>query len=444
MPSFPRASRPCALLAGLLIAGLVAAAGAVAQPLQGERSAPRSADYIVAVVDQELVTNGEVQQRLAAVRRDAAQSGARLPADDELRRQVLEAMINERAQLTHARDSGMRIEDPELDRTVANVAAQNRITLAELRERLQSEGVDFTRFRNTLRDQMLLERVREREVNSRISITEAEIDALLASRASGAAPPDYNVAQLLIGVPEGAGEAEVARLRALAEQALARALEGEDFAQLVNEMSTGPKEQGGALGLRPADRLPELFVSAVAPLRGGQTAPQVLRSGAGFHVLKLLERRDGGMRVTQTRARHILLRPSSQLSEAAAAQRLAEFRQQVATGAASFEQLARENSEDGSAPQGGELGWASPGQFVPEFEEAMKPLQPGQISDPVVSRFGVHLIQVLERRTQAVDRKQQREIARNMLREQKFETAYLDWSREVRARAYVEMREPPQ
>ena len=442
--SFTHALRRGAFAAGLFGVGLVLAAAAVAQPVQGERSAARSADYIVAVVDQELVTNGEVQQRVAAVRRDAAQSGARLPADDELRRQVLEAMINERAQLTHARDSGMRIDEAELDRTVANVAAQNRIDLAQLRERLRSEGIDFTRFRNTLRDQMLLERVREREVNSRIRISEAEIDALLASRASGTAPPEYNVAQLLIGVPEGAGEAQVAERRRVAEQALTRARDGEDFTQLVNELSTGPKEQGGALGLRPADRLPELFVAAVAPLRAGQTAPQVLRSGAGFHVLKLLERRDGGMRVTQTRARHILLRPSSQLSESAAIERLAEFKQQVAAGAASFEQLARQNSEDGSAAQGGELGWASPGQFVPEFEDAMKSLQPEQISEPVVSRFGVHLIQVLERRTQAVDRKQQREIARNLLRERKFETAYLEWSREVRARAYVEMREPPQ
>lgn len=444
LPFFTRALRRGALVAGIVGASLAAAAAAIAQPVQGARSAPRSADYIVAVVNQELVTNAEVQQRLEAVRRDAAQSGARLPVEGELRRQVLEAMINERAQLTHARDSGMKIDEAELDRTVANVAAQNRITLAQLRERLQGEGIDFARFRNTLRDQMLLERVREREVNSRIRISEAEIDALLASRASGAAPPQYNVAQLLIGVPEGASEAEIAERRRLAEQALARAREGEDFTRLVSEFSTGPKEQGGALGLRPADRLPELFVTAVAPLRAGETAPQVLRSGAGFHVLKLLERRDGGMQITQTRARHILLRPSSQLSEAAAVQRLAEFKQQVATGAASFAQLARENSEDGSAAQGGELGWASPGQFVPEFEDAMKSLQAEQISDPVVSRFGVHLIQVLERRTRAVDRKQQREIARNMLRERKFETAYLDWSREIRARAYVEMREPPQ
>lgn len=407
------------------------------------RAVPRSADYIVAIVNQELVTNGEVQQRLALMKREATQSGARLPADEALRRQVLEAMIDERAQLTHARDSGLRIDEPELDRAVGNVAAQNRLTLPQLREQLQREGIDYLRFRSSLRDQMLLERVREREVQGRITVSDAEIDALLASRGSGVAPPQYNIAQLLIAVPEGAGEAELAARRQLAEQALARARGGEDFAKLVTELSQGAKEQGGALGLRGADRLPDLFVEAVAALRSGDIAPQVLRSGAGFHVLKLVEKREGGILVPQTRARHILLRTSSQLSQAQAVARLNELKQQVA-GGANFAQLARANSEDGSAAQGGELGWASPGQFVPEFENVMRTLEPNQVSDPVVSRFGVHLIQVLERRSQPVERKQQRDIARNVLREQKFEAAYADWAREVRVRAYVELREPPQ
>jgi len=218
--------------------------------------------------------------------------------------------------------------------------------------------------------------------------------------------------------------------------------------QVLNYMHSafgpdGVKDNGGALGLRSADRLPDLFVVAVTPLRAGDVAPQLVKSGAGFHVLKLLERRDGGLMVTQTHARHILLRTSEQLPQPAAIARLAEMKQQIVNGQASFTQLARDNSEDGSAAQGGELGWASPGQFVPEFEEAMRRLEPMQVSDPIVSRFGVHLIQVVERRQQPVDRKQQRDIARNVLRERKFDTAYKEWSREVRARAYVEMREPP-
>jgi peptidyl-prolyl cis-trans isomerase SurA len=425
-----------------LCAVLLAAGGASAQT--AARTSPRVADHIVAVVNQELVTNAEVQQRVALARVEATRSGVRLPPDDQLRRQVLEAMIDERAQLTHARESGLHVEDPELDRAVANVAQQNRLTLPQLRERLQREGIDFQRFRSNIRDQILLERVREREVQSRIKISDGEIDTLLAGRASGVAPPDFNVAQLLVAVPESAGEAEVAERRAIAEKALARAKSGEDFPKLVGELSDGSKDNGGALGLRSADRLPDLFVGAVTPLRAGDVAPQLVKSGAGFHVLKLLERRDGGLMVTQTHARHILLRTSEQLPQPAAIARLAEMKQQIVGGQASFTQLARDNSEDGSAAQGGELGWASPGQFVPEFEEAMRQLEPTQVSDPVVSRFGVHLIQVVERRQQPVDRKQQRDIARNVLRERKFDTAYKEWSREVRARAYVEMREPPQ
>jgi len=422
---------------------MLACSGAIGN-VNAQSGTATSADFIVAVVNQELVTNAEIRQRVAAARREAAQSGQRLPPDDALLKQVLEVLIDERAQLTHARDAGVRIDEGEIDRTVVSVATQNRLTVPQLRERLQRDGIDYAQFRRNLRDQLLLERVREREVQALIKISDSEIDALLASRASGAAPAQYNVAQLLVSVPEGADAALVGERRASAERALARAAAGEDFAKLVAELSNGSKEQGGALGLRAADRLPDLFVDAVRNLRAGQVAPQLVRSGAGFHVLKLVEKREGGMLVTQTRARHILLRPSAELSQQLAIARLTEFKRQIEAGTATFVQVARANSEDGSAAQGGELGWATPGQFVPEFEQAMKALAPGQISDPVVSRFGVHLIQVQERREQPVDRKQQREIARNMLREQKFSAAYEEWARDVRGRAYVEIREPPQ
>jgi peptidyl-prolyl cis-trans isomerase SurA len=436
LPSSLRVVAVCWLATALLAPGAAQA--------QAARAAAPPGDYIVAIVDRELITNSEVQQRIVAVQREAALNGNRLPPPDEMRRQVLEALVDERAQLSSARETGVRIDEPELDRAVANVAAQNRITLTQLRERMQRDGVDFARFRSNLRDQMLLERVREREVQKLIKITDGEIEVLLQSRASGAAPPEYNVAQVLVTVPESASEAEVAQRRAIAEKALARAQSGEDFGRIVNELSDGAKEQGGSFGLRPLDRLPDLFANAVREVRAQAVVPQVLRSGAGFHVLKVIERREGGMLIEQVRARHILLRPSAQLSQQAAVDRLKEFKQQVLAGKATFAQLARDNSEDGSAQQGGDLGWASPGQFVPEFENGMKPLAQNEISDPVTSRFGVHLIQVMDRRKVPVDRKQQREIARNVLREQKFEAAYAEWSRDVRARAYVEMREPPQ
>jgi peptidyl-prolyl cis-trans isomerase SurA len=359
---------------------------------------------------------------------------------------VLDLLIEERVQITYARDSGQRLDDAELDRAVANVAVQNQITMAQLRERLRADGIDFTRFRNNVRDQMLTERIREREVVGRIRISDAELDNYIERRRVAAAGADqYNIAQVLVTVPEGASAEVTSQRRERAEAALRRIQGGESFEAVAREISEdGNRAQGGLIGMRPADRLPDLFVEVVRPLAPGGVAPQLLRSGAGFHVLKLVEKRDGGaFTVQQTRARHVLLRPSAQLPQEAAARRLTEFKRQIGSGAKTFEQLARDNSEDGSAAQGGDLGWVSPGGFVPEFEEAMNALSPGGISDPVVSRFGVHLIQVLERREVTLEAKQVREQARNVLREQKFEEAYAEWIRELRARAYVEFREPP-
>ncbi|WP_119155172.1 peptidylprolyl isomerase [Caldimonas tepidiphila] len=444
-----RASRRVAAAAALLAAFALPAAPVAAQGAAGSRaaaaSAPRTADFIVAVVGQELVTNAEVQQRIARARQEAARSGQRLPPPEELRREVLEALIDERAQLAHARESGVRVDEAEIDRAVAAVAAQNQLTPAELRERLRKEGLDYARFRANLRDELLLQRVREREVQARIRVSEQEIDRFLAEQRGGAAPAaSYNIAQVLVAVPEGASEAEVAQRRERAEQALAQARAGQPFEQLVQRFSDGAKEQGGELGLRPADRLPELFVQAVKGLQPGQLAPQLLRSGAGFHVLKLVERREGALTVTQNRARHILLRLSPQRNQSAALRQLADMRRRLLAGTASFESLARQHSEDGSAAQGGDLGWAGPGQFVPEFERVLETLQPGGLSEPFVSRFGAHLVQLEARRELQIEPRQQREMARNALRAQKSEAAYEDWAREVRERAYIELREDPQ
>lgn len=410
------------------------------------RGTTLTGDYIVAVVNQELVTAAELQLRLARVRENAARSGANVPPADQLRQQVLDALIEERVQVTYARDSGQRVDDAELDRAVANVAVQNQITMAQLRERLRAEGIDFARFRNNVRDQMLTERIREREVLGRIRISDAELDAFVEQRrAASAGATRYNIAQVLVTVPEGAEADVVAQRRARAQAALDRIRGGESFEAVAREMSEdGNRAQGGVIGLRPADRLPDVFVETVRTLPTGALAPELLRTGAGFHVLKLIEKREAtGFTVQQTRARHILLRTSAQLPQEAAARRLTEFKRQISSGVRSFEQLARDNSEDGSAAQGGDLGWVSPGAFVPEFEEAMNALDIDGLSEPVVSRFGVHLIQVLERREVTLEPKQIREQARNILREQKFEEAYVEWIRELRARAYVEFREPP-
>jgi peptidyl-prolyl cis-trans isomerase SurA len=444
----PLGGRPASAGLGALMSTAVAitlALTAAPGAAQG-RGESRIGDYIVAVVNQELVTAGELQLRLARLRDNATRSGSALPPADQLRQQVLDALIDERVQVTHARESGQRLDDAELDRAVANVAQQNQITMAQLRERLRAEGIDFARFRSNIRDQMLSERVREREVLGRIRVSDGEIDAFLVKRREVSRGADqYNIAQILVPVPEGADEATLLQRRSRAEAALKRVRGGEAFEAVAREVSEdGNRAQGGVIGMRPADRLPDLFVDAVRSFQAGEVGAALVRSGAGFHVLKLVDKRDGsGATVQQTRARHILLRPSPQLPQEAALRRLAGFKRDIAAGSKTFDQLAIDNSEDGSAAQGGDLGWSSPGGLVPEFEEAMNALAPGGVSDPVVSRFGVHLIQVIDRREVTLEPKQLREQARNILREQKFEDAYVEWMRELRARAYVELREPP-
>ncbi len=431
----------------VLCATLLATLAAAQQRSAAAPPALRPGDYITAVVNQEVVTAFELNQRVALARIDAQAKNQRLPPDAELRAMVLESLIEDRALLSHARDSGVRVDDSEIDRAVAVIAAQSQLTPAQLRQRLAQQGLDMARFRANLRDQIMVERVREREVAQRIRVTDGEIDTLIEQqRGKLAAEVQYNIAQVLVRLPETPSDAVVAERRARAEAALARIRAGEDFAKVAREVSEDDnRERGGEIGLRPADRLPDIFLETVRPLANGQVAPALLRTGAGFHILKLVERAEGGaLRVTQTRSRHILLRPSEQLSEAAVRARLAEFKRQIDGGQRRFEDIAREFSLDGSAPAGGDLGWASPGQFVPEFEEAMNALPVGGVSGPVATRFGFHLIKVEERRSVAPDTKQLRDQARQALRERKFEDAYNEWVREVRGRAYVELREPPQ
>ena len=409
--------------------------------------AVRNGDYIAAVVNQELVTAGEVERRIERAQAEAGRAGVRLPSESDLRRQALDALIDERAMITSARDSGMKVDEPEIDRAAQNIAQQNQITLDVLRQRLRSEGIDYGRFRANLRDQIMIERLREREVYNRIRISEAEIDKFIEERRQAAsADADTNIAQILVTVPEGAVPAILAARKAIADAALARVLGGEPFAKVAGEISEDSNSaKGGEIGLRPASRLPDIFLEATKALKPGEVAPTLLRSGAGFHVLKLVERKDGGVgRVTQTRARHVLLRTSQQLNAETAARRLSEYKRQIEAGTKTFEEIARQYSEDGSAASGGDLGWSAPGVMVPEFEAAMNELAINGLSAPVVSRFGVHLIQVLERRDVALEVKQLREQARNVMREQRFDQAYLDWTKELRSRAYVELREPPQ
>jgi peptidyl-prolyl cis-trans isomerase SurA len=437
----PAASKAAVLPASTAAAATSLAASATAPAAQAPQALP--ADHVVALVNSEPLTNHEVRARLERLQPPA---GGQLPPRAELLRQVMEQLILERVQLQAAAEQGLKIDDAALAQAEEDIARQNGLGVAQLHERLKGLGQDIEAFRSNLRNEMLLQRLREREVDNRVRISEQDIDAYLAEHQSPELA-EINLAQLLVGVPEGADDATVAKLRQRAEQLAQRARDGADFAALVREFSdANDKTQGGEFGLRSVERYPALFLDATRSLQPGQIAA-VVRSGAGFHVLKLIEKRSAGLpeaSYTQTRARHILLRPSAQLSPEAASARLQELRQRIASGSASFEELARQYSQDGSASAGGDLGWTNPGMFVPEFEQVMNRLAPGQLSEPLVSRFGVHLIQVQERRQVRLSAREQREWVRKLLREQKAEQAYDTWARELRGRAYIEYREPPQ
>jgi peptidyl-prolyl cis-trans isomerase SurA len=407
----------------------------------------RSADFIVAIVNSEPVTNQEVRNRLVQIEQQLSSRGGAMPPRQELYGQVLERLISERTQIQLARESGIRVDNRTIDNALQNIARQNQVSMDELRQRLRADGIDINTLRNNLRDELLLQRIREREVEPLVRITDAELEAFIREqRDAPAGEIQINIAQILIAVPENATEAQIAPLAAKAQRASERAKAGEDFAALVRELSdAADRANGGQLGLRSADRIPTLFLEATQNTATGGIAGPV-RSGAGFHVLKVLEKSQpglGNLTVAQTRSRHILLRTGAQLSESVAKERLTELRKRIA-GGLDFAAAARDNSQDGSAKDGGDLGWATQGQFVPEFEEVMNALPIGQISEPFSSRFGVHLIQVQERRERKMNDREQREAARGALREKKLDEAFLNWAQDLRARAYVELREQPQ
>jgi peptidyl-prolyl cis-trans isomerase SurA len=405
----------------------------------------RSADFLVAVVNSESVTDNEVKFRAAKLQQENLEKGGAQPTPAELRKQALDALVEERVLVTYARDNGVKVDDGEVDRAIANIASSNKMTSDQLRDRLRQQGVDYATFRNGIRDQITIERIREREVVAHIRVTDAEINDYISKMRGGhAAEPQINIAQILIILPEKSTPAVEAERKARAEQALARVHNGEPFEQVAREMSEDSnKGKGGEMGSRAVDKYPDLFAKAVADVKvGGVTG--IVRSGAGFHILKVISRgEESGLTVTQTRVRHIVLRPSAAMSIDAAERRIVDFRQQIASGAKTFEELARQYSEDGSAQAGGDLGWSSPGSFVPEFEQAMDKLPITGLSGPVRSRFGVHLIQVLDRRDTTIDPKQLREQATNALKEQKFDPAYAEWVADLRAKAFIEYRDAP-
>ncbi|GMV54246.1 MAG: hypothetical protein AMXMBFR6_00510 [Betaproteobacteria bacterium] len=434
---------------GLAFVALVAFAGGlgasvIAQsPTPPAQSLPAEIDRVVAIVNDEAVTLSELRHRTVQTESQLRQRNIELPPRDALEKQLLERLILERVQLQLARDTGLQVDDAALDAALARIAEGNRVTLAEMRTAIERDGIPWSRFRDDIRKEMLLSRLREREVTNRIVVTDAEVDNLLSNPGTPQAG-EWLVEHILIRVPEQASPTELDRIQARMQEAIAQINKGEPFAKVAATYSQAPDaNNGGSLGWRPVERLPNLYVDAGKALKTGELS-RILRSPAGLHVIRITDRRGGNNLVDNTpvdqfHVRHILLRDTEVKSDDEARRRLMEIKQRVTHGA-DFAELARLHSNDLSAAKGGDLGWVYAGDTVREFEQAVRSLKPGEISDPVQTQFGWHLIQLIERRTDSVSSERRRQVARQILRERKADEAYEDWLRQLRDRAYVELR----
>jgi peptidyl-prolyl cis-trans isomerase SurA len=398
------------------------------------------ADRVIAVVDSEAITQYDLKQRLAVTLQQLRSQNIQPPAEDVMVKQVLERLIMDRIQLQYAKESGLSVSDSDLDATIRRIAESNNLSLADMKTSIERDGMNWNNFRQDIRDQVTLSRLRD-QVDNRVSISEGEIDNYLANPPPAEAGK-VNLAHILIRAPEQPTPEQLSRLSARAEQALAQIKSGEDFGKVAATFSDAPDAlSGGILGLRAPDRLPPLFAEALNKLKPGETS-DVLRSPAGLHIIKLIERQDtkqGLPALKQTHARHILIRINEVTSEADAQRKLGSIKERLDNGV-DFAELARLYSDDLSASKGGDLGWLYQGDTVPEFERAMDELNIKEVSKPVRSPFGLHLIQVLERRVDEGSKDRQRLVARMALRERKADEAYQDWLRQQRDQAYVEYR----
>jgi len=419
------------MLTLLIVASTLWPAHAAVQPL----------DHIVAIVNDEVITRQELARRYQEVVQSLSQQNTPLPPREVLEKQLLERMVTELALQQHARTTGVRVDPTQVERALQRIAAQNKLDMAGLQAALEKSGQSLDSMRNTIRNELLIARARERDVDNRITVSDAEIEGYLQTQVQQGVETEYNFAHILVTVPENASPEQIQARRARADDILAQIAAGADFAQLSASHSDAPNAlQGGAFGWRASGKMPALFADALKPLQPGQVSP-VLKSSNGFHILKLIDKRglDAALSVTQTHARHILIKTNEFTSEADARTRLMQLKERIDNGV-KFDELARLNSEDASASKGGDLGWINPGDTVPDFEKAMNALQPGEVSAPIQSPFGWHLIQVLERRDQDVTQERQKLLARQALRERKAEEAFQDWVRQIRDSAYVELR----
>jgi peptidyl-prolyl cis-trans isomerase SurA len=403
---------------------------------------PLAADRIVAVVNDEVVTLYELRSRLDSALSQLKRQGTPLPQREVLERQVLERLVMDKVQLQYAKETGLRVDDGQLEQALQRIASGNKMSVGQFRQALEKDGIAFAKFREEIREEMTIARIREREVENKIVVSEGEIDNYLSGEsAKGGGGEEYQIAHILLRAPESASPEQIQKLKLKTEQVLDRLKKGDDFAQVAAAYSDAPDGlQGGSLGWRTRDRLPAIFAEVAVTLKAGEVSP-ILRSSNGFHLVKLVAKRGGAAvpAVQQTHARHILIKVNEIVSESEAKHKMLGLRERLVNGG-SFAELAKLFSQDGSATKGGDLGWIYPGDTVPDFERAMNALKPGEVSQAVRSPFGFHLIEVLERRVQDVSSDRQRAAARQVLRERRLDEAYQDWLRMARDRAYVELR----
>ena len=412
----------------------------------------KSIDEVIAIVDTSLVTKLELENRVALIEKQFKAANRSLPPANDLKAQVLERLISERIQQNLAKEAGIKVSDRDLDRILGNIAAQSKLSVPELKIKVEKEGTNFNKYKEEIRKEVQAARLREREVDARVQVTESEIDSYISEKNRGkilqAGNDEIYLAQLVIGLPTNASEADVAAAKNKAEDVLKQASIEKDFLAYGKKIALpGSGVRVEDLGYRTLDRLPQLFVDGAQGIGSNQMIPRVLQSGAGFHIIKVIDRKGTlaanvqNIVVTQTQARHILLRHRPGVTDLEAQRRLNGFRDQIKVKASDFAQLAKKHSEDGSAPNGGNLGWMSPGELVPEFEQAMNQLNINEVSDPVRTEFGWHLIQVVERRQAQLSADKQRDYARAAIREKKLDQAYQDWLRQIRDAATVEIRQ---
>lgn len=413
-------------------------------------SSAKVIDSVYVIVNDEVITKREVDNRVNEITARLRAQNAQLPNPEDLRRQVVEAMITERAQLQLGKEYGIRVSDIELDRAIGRIAESQKMSVQEMRNQMEKEGMTFAQFREQIRNEIIMQRLIDHEVDAKIQVSEAEIDTYLAAEKAAAADRvEVDISQILVRIPENASPEQIAARKARADEVARQLRTGADFAKMAATYSDSPDAlQGGAVGWRDPNRLPPVFAAELVKMKAGQVTP-VMRTNVGFHILKVnnvrkpeaQQQEQAAANVQQVHARHILLKITPTQSEEEDRKKLLDLKAKIESKQATFEDLARQNSQDSLASKGGDLGWVEAGDIPDELATAMHALQPGQISDPVKTPFGMHIVQVVERKTEDTSKDKERAMARQVLTERKRQEAMEDWARQVRDRAYVEFRE---